>query len=55
MLQQCEMCQRAGWICPTCRAVWAPWVQECKHCGPRGCEHAAYCEHCKLLTLAAKG
>jgi len=23
---------QAGWICPKCARIWAPWVQECVIC-----------------------
>jgi hypothetical protein len=23
-----------GWVCPKCGRVFAPWVSECKYCGP---------------------
>ena len=22
-----------GWVCPTCKVVYAPWVRECSRCG----------------------
>jgi hypothetical protein len=26
------MPEQAGWICPVCRRVYAPWVKECEAC-----------------------
>lgn len=26
-----------GWICPRCRATFAPWVSECRFCAGNRC------------------
>lgn len=25
--------RKTGWECPRCHRCYAPWVEECKHCG----------------------